>query len=99
MKKKDEPERRTSLRLPESLAKKIDDRIEETGMSFTEFVKRACQEKLERDAEPAPAYVTRAEFEALRRSVQNMEKNTENVRGSQSQCYAVADSRNTSYRK
>lgn len=99
MKKKEEPERRTSLRLPESLAKRIDDRIEITGMSFTEFVKRACQEKLERDADPAPGYVTREEFEALRRSVENMEKNGQNMRVTQKPNYAVADSRNSEYRK
>lgn len=85
--------------MEDDLHNKAEKAAREAGQTLAEWVRRAMREKLERDEEPAPAYVTRAEFEALRRSVQNMEKNTENVRGSQSQCYAVADSRNPSYRK
>lgn len=42
-------DRRISLRLPEKLALEIEGYIAESGMSFTEFLRRACREKLERD--------------------------------------------------
>lgn len=77
MKKREEPERRTSLRLPESLAKQIDEYNKETGMSFTEFVKRACQEKLSRETNSVNSYVTRAEFEELQNRIMSMEKNSQ----------------------
>lgn len=42
-------DRRVSLRLPEKLASEIEEFIAENGMPFTEFLRRACREKLERE--------------------------------------------------
>ena len=47
---KKQMERRITLRLPEELAKEVDVSIEVSGMPFTEFLRRACREKLDRDA-------------------------------------------------
>lgn len=88
-----------SIRMEDDLHNKAEKAAKEAGQTLAEWVRRAMREKLEREADPAPAYVTRAEFEALRRSVQNIEKNTENPRVSESQRYAFADSRNSYSRK
>ncbi|MDE2519586.1 MAG: ribbon-helix-helix domain-containing protein [Methanocorpusculum sp.] len=50
MKKEIEYGRRVSLRLPDELADEIDAFTKERGMSFTEFLRRASREKLDRDS-------------------------------------------------
>lgn len=72
----EDPERRVSLRLPESLAIKIDKSIERSGMSFTEFLRRACREKLKRDEESGEfreneqPYLSKNQIEALKHALQ-----------------------------
>lgn len=72
----EDPERRVSLRLPESLAIKIDKSIERSGMSFTEFLRRACREKLKRDEESwefrenEQPYLSKNQIEALKHALQ-----------------------------
>jgi len=42
--------RRLTLRLPEELATEIEEYTNGIGMTFTEFLRRACREKLDRDS-------------------------------------------------
>lgn len=52
--KKIQFERRITLRLPEELAEEIDASVKISGMSFTEFLRRACREKLDRESGKIP---------------------------------------------
>lgn len=76
MSKKEEEERRISLRLPESLALAIEKNIEESGLSFVEFLRRACREKLEREKDSRQLqendypYLSKKQIEALKYALQ-----------------------------
>ena len=81
MRKTDEYDRRVSLRLPENFAAEIDEFIAERGMSFTEFLRRACREKLDREAGTAPdAQVSRAEFDELKKRLAGLEEEADAMR-------------------
>lgn len=49
MKKRDDDKRMT-VRLPTDLADEIEVYLSSSGMPFTEFLRRACREKLDREA-------------------------------------------------
>ncbi len=65
MKKDAEMERRLTVRLPEELAEEIDNFTNEVGMSFAEFLRRACQEKLDRAAGISPPCVDKETMRGL----------------------------------
>ena len=72
-------ERRFTLRLPDDLAEEIDSFIENSGMTATEFVRRACREKLDREKNGVPeVQILRAEFgeriEQLEKEVESLKK-------------------------
>lgn len=73
---KKEEERRVSLRIPESLALEIQVSISKNGMSFTEFLRRACREKLQREKdenqlqESESLYLSKKQIEALKHALQ-----------------------------
>lgn len=73
---KKEEERRVSLRIPESLALEIEVLISKKGMSFTEFLRRACREKLQREKdenqlrESESLYLSKKQIEALKHALQ-----------------------------
>ena len=57
-------EHRVTLRLPEILYQEVESFTEESGMSVTEFLRRACREKLDREKGIVPRdMISRAEFE------------------------------------
>lgn len=64
MAKNTEYDRRVSLRLPGKLCNEIEEFIEPSGMSFTEFLRRACREKLDRDRELETISITKEELRA-----------------------------------
>lgn len=71
-------ERRFTLRLPDNLAKEIDSFVESSGMTMTEFVRRALREKLDRENGTAPdAQVSRAEFDDLKRRFAELEEDAD----------------------
>ena len=50
-------------------------------MSFTEFLRRACREKLDREAGTAPdAQVSRAEFDELKKRLAGLEEEADAMR-------------------
>lgn len=59
------------MRLPENLAQEINDFISESGMSFTEFLRRACREKLDREqrdrsvGESSGSYLSQEDFNRM----------------------------------
>lgn len=58
-----------TIRLPEHIAKEIDRSIEMSGSSFAEWIRRACQDKLDRDSgktADVPPDLKQAVFEALK---------------------------------
>lgn len=73
---KKEEERRVSLRIPESLALEIQVSISKNGMTFTEFLRRACREKLQREKdenqlqESESLYLSKKQIEALKHALQ-----------------------------
>ena len=71
-------EHRLTLRLPENLYQEIESFTDETGMSITEFLRRACREKLDRENGTAPdAPVSRAEFDDLKRRFAELEEDAD----------------------
>ena len=67
-----------TLRLPENLYQEIESFTDETGMSITEFLRRACREKLDRENGTAPdAPVSRAEFDDLKRRFAELEEDAD----------------------
>ena len=71
-------EHRLTLRLPENLYQEIESFTDETGMSITEFLRRACREKLDRENGTAPdAQVSRAEFDELKRRFAELEEDAD----------------------
>lgn len=71
-------ERRFTLRMPEELAQEIDLITEKTGINMTEFIRRACREKLDRENGTAPdAPVSRAEFDDLKRRFAELEEDAD----------------------
>ena len=71
-------EHRLTLRLPENLYQEIESFTDETGMSITEFLRRACREKLDRENGTAPdAQVSRAEFDDLKRRFAELEEDAD----------------------
>lgn len=69
MRKTEEFDRRVSLRLTEEFANEIDEFIKKSGMSFTEFLRRACREKLDREKDSSAPQVSREELKELIREV------------------------------
>lgn len=59
-----EKDRRITIRMPVKLADEIDAELEKSGMSFTEFLRRACREKLDRDRELETISITKEELRA-----------------------------------
>lgn len=67
-----------TLRLPEILYREIESFTESNGMNITEFLRRACREKLDREAGTAPdAQVSRAEFDDLKRRFAELEEDAD----------------------
>lgn len=81
MKNEGDMERRFTLRLPDDLAKEIDTFVESSGMTMTQFVRRALREKLDREAGTAPdAQVSRAEFDELKKRMAGLEEEADAMR-------------------
>ena len=81
MKNEGDMERRFTLRLPDNLAKEIDSFVESSGMTMTEFVRRALREKLDRENGTAPdAPVSRAEFDDLKRRFAELEEDADAIK-------------------
>lgn len=67
-----------TLRLPEILYREIESFTESNGMNITEFLRRACREKLDRENGTAPdAQVSRAEFDDLKRRFAELEEDAD----------------------
>lgn len=64
MRKRECEDRRLTLRLPEDIAKMVDKTIEISGISYTEWIRRACQEKLDRER-GLSASLTREEIDEI----------------------------------
>ena len=78
MRKSEERLHQLTLRLPEILYREIESFTESNGMSITEFLRRACREKLDREAGTAPdAPVSRAEFDDLKRRFAELEEDAD----------------------
>ena len=74
-------EHRVTLRLPEILYQEIESFTGKTGMSITEFLRRACREKLDRENGTAPdAQVSRAEFDELKKRMAGLEEEADAMR-------------------
>ena len=81
MKNEGDMERRFTLRLPDDLAKEIDSFVESSGMTMTQFVRRALREKLDRENGTAPdAQVSRAEFDELKKRLAGLEEEADAMR-------------------
>lgn len=78
MRKSEERLHQLTLRLPEILYREIESFTESNGMNITEFLRRACREKLDREAGTAPdAQVSRAEFDDLKRRFAELEEDAD----------------------
>ena len=78
MRKSEERLHQLTLRLPEILYREIESFTESNGMSITEFLRRACREKLDRENGTAPdAPVSRAEFDDLKRRFAELEEDAD----------------------
>ena len=62
-------EHRVTLRLPETLYQEIEEFTDRSGMSITEFLRRACREKLDRENGRAAPQVSREELKELIKEV------------------------------
>ena len=78
MRKSEERLHQLTLRLPEILYREIESFTESNGMNITEFLRRACREKLDRENGTAPdAQVSRAEFDELKRRFAELEEDAD----------------------
>lgn len=78
MRKSEERLHQLTLRLPEILYREIESFTESNGMNITEFLRRACREKLDRENGTAPdAQVSRAEFDDLKRRFAELEEDAD----------------------